>query len=224
MLTSQTSSSSATSLKNGDVKHSWEYPEKFKQCCVYLRKMFLHDVKFTVVVTSSYEIIECKKDEVVNYLNLKCHFADSSAEPVGSDIKFEVVIRDEIVLYALKIRSTLFGIERSLSQLKLLKSITNVKSFKITLDEPSNEPSFQVTFGDNQQLTTAFQDEAFEEFMRNKSTPDFQIIFDQATQKTKGAQLQLDKITAEIEKLDLELHGDKTLLPKLLLADVRSDL
>lgn len=227
MLTSQTSSGSATSLlplKNGDGKLSWEYPEKFKQCCVHLRKMFLHDVKFTVIVTSSHEIIECRKAEVVNYLNLKCHFTNSFAELVGSDIKFEVVIRDGIVIYALKIRSTLFGIERSSSQLKVLKSIANVKSFKITLDEPSNEPSFQVTFADNQQLTTAFQDEAYEDFMQNKSTPDFQIIFDQATRKTKGAQLQLDKITADIEKLDLELHGDKTLLPKMLLVEVRSDL
>lgn len=230
MLTSQTSSSSATSLssRNGESKKfKCKFPEKFKKSCVFSRKVFIEEASdeavVTVIITSLCELIECVDDVVTNYINLKhqveCKLAKENIS--AEDVDFEVIFLDSgAVVYVLQINSVLFGIERLSTQLKLLKTLTKVKSFKYKLDEQGSQIVIQVTFVDNKQLLTSFVDDDLEDLIRNTESSQFSNIFESASQKTEAARSQLDNISNDIEKMDLMMHGNMKMLPKLMLADV----
>lgn len=229
MLTSQTSSnSSLTSSNNGESKKLKHVPEKFKQSCVLSRKVFIDEPQnVTVIVTSRCELIECKEADVINYINLKCHVESILAKEriCAEDVELEVILRDSgAVVYVLKVNSVLFGIERLPSQLILLKTLTKVKSFKYKLHELTNEILVHVTFDDNNQLLTSFEDDELEDFMRNSDSEQFSSILEYASKKTESARCQLDNITNQIEQMDLMMHRNLKMLPKLMLADVSQTL
>lgn len=225
MLTSQTSSSSVSSLlstKNDKERsHPCDYPEKFKQNCVFSRKVFFDiDDCVMLIVTSLLELIECKEDEVVNYIDLKCH-CDAVRDKVGTkDVDFEVMLKDTGTVYALKIQSILFGIERNSSQLKLLKTISNVHSFKCQFDDASCEMVVQVTFSNRDEILTSFQDDEIEDFMRNKESPIFAEVFESARQISETARSHLNTLTKDIEDMSLLFYGRTRTIPKLMLDDV----
>lgn len=226
MLTSQTSSSSATSLtpsKNERPKRfKSELPEKFKESCVLSRKVLVEE-PVIVIITSLCEVIEFRNVEVINYFNFKCHIESELAKETinAEDVDLGVFFRDSgVIIYVLQVNSVLFAIERLSSQLRLLKTLTKVKSFKYKLDELTNMTSVQVTFENNKQLITSFDDNDLEDLMRNAASTEFLSFFECVSQKMEAARCHLDNITKDIEKMDLSLHGNLKMLPNLMLADV----
>lgn len=222
MLTSQTSSSSLPSAKNCEAEKNGILhllPEKFKTNCLFARKVLLEDdVSVNVIITSAFELIECKGREVINYINLKCHLPAELRSCTSVD--FDVIIqqgRTCRVVYALKIHSVLLGLERKASQMKVLKVLTGVKSFNLTLDEVRGQAAFRVTHDDGREILTNFVDSELECLMKNEK---FANIYESATRKTKAASLQLTNLNDEVEKLSLRLHEDRKMLPKLMLEDV----
>lgn len=224
MLTSQTSSSSPSSLFSsitGEKARGFGYPEKFKQNCIFSRKVFFDPENYvTVLITSLFELIECKPDEVVNYINLKSLCDNVKGSVSVEDVDFEVMIKDSGTVYALKLGSTLFGIERSSSQLKVLKTVKNVHSFKCLLDEGTLEMVAKVTFKDATKLVTSFQDDDLEEFIREKESPTFAEVYESARQISKTAASHLEKLTKEIEEMSLQLYGQTKTMPKIMLEEV----
>lgn len=219
MLTSQTSSGSATSLPMRKSEAGQECPEKFKQFMILCRKVFYDDPDdcLTVMVTSTCEVIECRGREVVNYINLTSQASSSSF----TDCDFEIFTRSSgDVVYALKIHSMLFGVGRSTSQLKLLKVLSNVDEFRVKLDELSSETSVQVTFGDRRQVVTRFQDEDLEEFLCNRDSDRFRNVFICARRRADEACEHLYKLTSEIHRMSLKLHEEQKMMPTLMLDDV----
>lgn len=219
MLTSQTSSSSLPSAKNGEAEKngiSALLPEKFKTNCLFARKVVSADV--IILITSNFELIECKGREVVNYINLKCHLP--AEPPTCTSVDFDVIIqqgRKCRVVYALKIHSVLLGLERKASQIRVLKVLTGVKSFNLTLDVVIGQAAFRVTHDDGKEILTNFVDSELGCLIRNEK---FASIHESATRKTKAASLQLANLNDEIEKLSLRMHEDRKLLPKLMLEEV----
>lgn len=227
MLTSQTSSSSATSLQSAESKKSsGTFPEKFKKSCVLARKVFLRDTHddrafLTVVITSSHELIECRGDEVTNYINLASHFK-SKSHASAVNVNFEVLFSDSEVVYSLKIHSFLFAIARSPSQLRLIETLQNVKSVKYKFHELSNEMSAQVTFLDNKQLITNFHDEHYKDLKSSVDSKTFSSIVENIARKTATAESYLEKVSNDIRQLSLAIQESS--LPKLLLEDVSCDV
>lgn len=225
VLTSQTSSSSLTSvLSPKNEKSTSDFPEKFKKCCVFSREVFLEDA-LTVIVTSEFELIECAQDKVTNYLNLKSKLSSDqiNLNVDSAKVQFDVVILDAInksVLYALRIDSVLFGIERTSSQLNLLEILTGVKTFKLETIGESNEPWLKVSFNDGTHKLTRFQDEGLEDFLQNKNSSQFEALFEAASTKTSAGLAELDKISRDIEKLDIAMYESSRTLPKLMMQDV----
>ena len=225
MLTSQKSSNlsnSSSVLARREVEISSGYPEKFKKSCLFSRKVFFDsDDCVTLLVTSLFELIECKDDEIVNCINLKglCDLKEITSK----DIQFKVIVKENGAIYALKIHSVLFGIERSSSQLKLLKTLTNVYSFKCQFDE-SFELVFQVTFDDESRLLTSFQDDDLEDFMNNKESETFADVYEKTRQISKTAATYLNTLTRNIEEMSLVLYGQTKTMPKLMLEDVSCKL
>lgn len=228
MLTSQTSSSSATSLKSVKAerkKSSEDFPEKFKKSCVLARKVFLresHDDRafLTVIITSYCELIECRGDEVINNMNLSSHFSNfpSSSSQVDLEVLLRVLFVGSEVVYSLKINSHLFAIERSSSQLRLIQTLQNVKSVKYKLDELSNEMSALVTLLCNKQFRTNFRDEHYEDLKSNVDSKTFSSIVENIAQKKATAESYLEKVTNDIQQISLTVQ--ESFLPKLLLGDV----
>lgn len=217
MFESQASSNSATSRSSVKKEDVSVFPEKFRRDSVLLRKVFFSDDQFqsqllqafSVMITSQCEVIECNKSgEITNYLNLQCHFPDELQIAKTENVDMEIIISDDSVLYAVKINSMLFGIERKKSQLKLLKVLTKVNSFNRVVDENSGDISILVIFDDNKQQLTKFLDNELEDFMRNKNSSRFNSVFEYVTQKTAAAQIQLDNLTSEIEEMSLKLQQE----------------
>lgn len=221
MLRSQTSSGSVTSqqsTKNQDDKRQSMIPEKFRKNSVISRKVFLEAIEFYLIVTSDYEIVECKDGEILNYLNLQRHFPDDEVQSVKvKNVDIEVIVGDgDSVVYAVKIGSILFGVERRSAQLKMLKVLTKVYSMKCVVNRNTSDISVLVTFTDKKRLLTNFLNEELECFMQNKNTETFNSVFECVAQKTTIAQGHLDKLTKEIEEISLKLRE----IPSSMLQDV----
>lgn len=226
MLESQTSGSSTTSFplsKNENVKQSSTFPEKFRDVSLLTRKIFFAGEFHRVLITSQCEFVVLKSDEIVNSMNLQSHFLSEEVKIVkAEDVDFEAIIHCDSVVYAVKINSLLFGIERRSSQLKLLKVLTKVKSVKLAVDDNIGEVSFLVVFDDNKQQLTKFLDDELEDFLRNKrSSSVFESIFECVNQKTASAQDQLNILGREIEEMKMKLHGE---VPATMLQDVNFQL
>lgn len=207
------------SPKSGENKRSQDFPAKFKDS-ILKRKIVIDDRVTTIIVTSLYELIECQGYEVINYINLKFHIPHEQ-RTAFSDVDVDVIQSSKLFVYALKINSIMFGIERSSSQLKVVKVLTNVKSFSLIVDETFGDIAAKIVFADNKELITRFQDDDVECFMRNtKDTLKFKELYHYATQKREEARQLLKSITSDVEKMSLAIHGDNKSLPKTMLADV----
>jgi predicted house-cleaning noncanonical NTP pyrophosphatase (MazG superfamily) len=222
MLGSPTSSGSVTSLmstKNQDKKRQSMLPEKFRKNSIITRKVFLDEEEFYSIITNDCELIECKDGEILNYLNLQSHFPDDEVQIAKKkNVDIEIIIGEgDSAVYAVKIDSMLFGIERRSAQLKMLKVLTKVYSIKCVVDRDTGDISVLVTFTDKKKLLTNFLDEQLECFMQNKNTETFNSVLECVTQKTTSAQNQLDKLTQEIEEISLKLQGE---IPSSMLQDV----
>lgn len=130
-----------------------------------------------------------------------------------------MIIKDNAAIYALKILSTLFGIERSSSQLKLLKCLTNVRSIKCQIEQSSGM-MIEVRFDNRKKILTSFQDDDFEDFIRDKESPKFAPVFKNARQISETARFHLNTFTREIEEMSLVLCGQTRTMPKLMLQEV----
>lgn len=230
MLTSQTSSSLlASQISSGSLgstprnRDSNDIPEKFKECCVLKREVYLVDEVLTLIVSSEMELIECARGEVTNYLNIKATVGDEIAKQCvvsSENLQFDVILAPETVLFVLRMNSILFGIERKPSQLKLLKTLTNVNTFKLKIVDESNDPWIEVLFNDGYVKLTQFQDEEFEDFLLNKNSDKFSELYQAASDKTAEGLRELNQLSREIEKLDSIIQESSRILPKLMLQDV----
>lgn len=219
MLTSQTSSSSASSVlspKHEEARYPEELPQKFRNCFVYFRKVYFLDETVNLIITNC-EVIESKRSEVVNYLNLANHCQElQNISP--SDVDFDSIVQQDLSFYVLKIRSKLFAIQRRSSQLKLIKILNNVKCFMPVVDK-AGELTVEVTFNDASKQLTSFRDELLEEFLRQRHSDKFSSIFNCVQHKTKSVQASLRSVTDEVERMDRILFGNSKFLPKMLLDD-----
>lgn len=224
MLESQTSSSSATSflsIKDNDSDERSGFPEKFQKVSVLTRKVFFSDDCVKVMITNLGEMIECKNSEVVNYLNFQCHVPSDEVPIITAEnVEFEVMISDSALVYAVKIESTLFGILRKSSQLKVVKVLTKVKSIKSEVNEESGEICLRVTFNDQKQLVTNLLDDDYQALTGRYNTARFRDIFEYGSQKIEAAEAQLNNLTKKLEELSLKLQNN---VPATMLRDV-SDL
>lgn len=221
MLESQTSSSSATSFfstKNDDSIQSSGFPEKFHKVSILTRKVFFRQDFFEVMITNLCEIIECKNGEVINYLNFQCHLPSDEVPVVkGENVELEMMISESSLVYAVKIATTLVGILRQSSQLKVVKVLTKVKSINSEVNEESGEISLRVIFNDQKQLLTNFLDDGYQALMGENNAERFKSIFECVSQKTAAAEAQLNNLTREIEEMSLELQSK---VPATMLRDV----
>lgn len=222
MLESQTSSSSAASFqsaRNENLKDSSVFPEKFRDNSLLSRKVFFDEESFVyVMITSRCELIECKNMEIVNYVNLQSHFSGEEVDVVKpEEVEFEFMISDGSVVYALKVNSKLFGIERKASQLKVLKVFEKVSSIRCAVEENYGEISMLVTFQDQKEQLTSFLEEDHEEFNRKRDTPRFHSIYECVAQKIEAAQNQLNNLQKETEEMNLKLQPE---VPSTMLQDV----
>jgi uncharacterized protein YbaR (Trm112 family) len=222
MLTSQTSSSSATSVlspRNRELFKSLRVPEKFKADCIFARKIFIDDdFVVTVIISSRCELIECQDEEIINSIALKSYLPIGNNVINSEDVKLEVLIESsENVIYGLKVNSIVFGIERSFSQLKLFKVLPNVKLIKLVVCPVNRDACFLVKFNDNRKFRTKFKDEELESFMQNRLTEKFSNIYESANSKIETVRQKLGSITSELEEMSLKIQQE---MPKLMLDDV----
>lgn len=222
MLESQPSSISISSVQSQpkeDSLFSSVFPEKYKS--IVSKKYFdKFSCSIEVMISSECEVIECRKGEVINYLDLKGYFNRKiPANLKNENVKFDIILSEDCTIYVIKINSTLFGVERKSSQLKVLKVHQNVKSMEFALDESSNKNDVLVliTFNDNKQQLTKFLDEDLEEFLKNNNSQQFQGILESVSQKTIVAQTQLNNLNREIEEMMLKLRPE---IPSTMLSDV----
>lgn len=214
---SQTSTPSVKSYSSNSNGNSIQtFPEKNKTA-VLKRKVCVESLIVDVMITSECEVIKCQKSEVVNYLNLKTHFQNNSQIVDKENVKFEVVVENDFTIYAVKIHSTLFGIERKSSQLKVLKVLEKVNSVQRAVDS-SGEVYVLVTYNDNNQELTKFLDDSLEEFLKNKNSSQmFQSIYESVSKKTAVVMTQLKDLNREVEELGLKLSSR---IPAKMLQDV----
>lgn len=220
MLGSQCSAStSRTSLFSNDGESDvdgFRLPEKYRESCCLARKIFLDRESSYVdlVITDKCEIIECQLGEVVNYLK----FSDEIKSTVPKFENFDVLICDDgRIIYAVKFNSTLIGLERKTSQLEILKTFSNVQSFKKHFDSVNNEIGFLLTFLDVTQKFTTFLDDDYENFLNNRNSEVFSSIFKNVHAKREAAERYLLTLTKEIEELRLKKIAQ---VPKNFLTDV----
>lgn len=175
-------------------------------------------MKVIILVTSSFELIECENSDISNYLNLSCHCQD--IQSVNSeDVDFDPVFLDrDSVLYVLRIKSTLFGCSRSKSQLKLLKVLNSVRTFKPNIDD-DGEISVEVTFDNGVKQSTTFGDDKVEKFLSSRHSEKFSGLFEAARNKTNSAKAKLADVTSEIAVLDAKISEGSKCLPKAMLED-----
>lgn len=219
MFSSQTSSASSASSQRAEFVYPEGLPEKFRKQCIYSRQVdFFDDSSVTILVTTLFELIECKNSDVSNYLNLSCHCQDIQSVTT-EDIDFDPVFLDcESVLYVLRIKSILFGCSRSRSQLKLLKVLISVSAFMPNIDD-DGEIFVEVTFINGEKQKTTFDDGKVEKFISSRHSEKFSGIFQAAKQKTNCVKAKLADVTSEIAVLDSKIHEDSKCLPKLMLED-----
>lgn len=224
MLSSQPSTGSLNSCPSNGHKNSsrpLDYPEKFKQNCTFSRKVFLNKKNYVyIIVTSLFELIECKGREVINYINLKRLLPVEIGSITDKDVDFEVILNSNTVVYALKIHSILIGVERSSSQLKILKLLSKVKSFECKLSELSSEPLLEVTFDDERKILTNFQDDDLENVMQGGDLRKFHNLLRGTELRKKSVEVHLNKLTEEVNNLSLKMLAERKIMPKLLLEDV----
>jgi hypothetical protein len=133
------------------------------------------------------------------------------------NVELEVmVLSDGFSIYALKINSKLFGIERKSSQLKVLKVLENVTSNQSVVDD-CGDVVILVTFNDNRQQLTKFLDDDLEEFLKNKSSQRFNEIYESVSQKETTVRNQLKVLKKEVEELSLKLREE---IPVTMLHEV----
>lgn len=218
MFSSQASSTSSASSQRREFVYPEGLPEKFREQCIYSRQVeFFDDSSVTILVTSSFELIECEDSDVSNYLNLSCHCQDIQSVTT-EDIDFDPVFLDSECVYVLRIQSTLFGCSRSRSQLKLLKVLNSVSAFMPNIDD-DGEISVEVTFNYGVKQKTTFDEEKAEKFMSSRHSEKFSGIFQAAKQKTNCAKAKLTNVTSEIAVLDSKIHEDSKCLPKVMLEE-----
>lgn len=223
MLKSQNSScslSSAPSLRYGDVNYPKELPQKFKDSCVLSRKFSgFNEEPLVIIITNLFELIECCDSVVVNYINLSSYFSEFE-KVTSSDIEFDPIFQGtSTFLFLLKIKASLFGIERCTSQLKFLSVINQVKSFKQVIDD-SGRISVEVTLADRTKKLTSFLDDDFDDVINNSTK--FSALFESVKHKSEIAEAQLNSVISDIEQLDALIYGSSKMLPKLMTEDVRS--
>lgn len=214
MLESQASSNSISSLKIEDSKRSSLFPEKFI-AVAYKRIYFDNRLISDLIVTSEYELVECSNGEVVNYMNLKGYFPENNLQILREEnVEIEFILDEDQTIYAIKINSTLFGILRKHSQLKLLKVIEKVKTIQNVVEDETGDILLEVTSNDNKKHLTTFLDE---DFLKNKSSQRFNGIFERVAQAKVAAETHLSNLTREVEEMSLKLRGE---IPAMMLQDV----
>ncbi|CRL06911.1 CLUMA_CG019805, isoform A [Clunio marinus] len=222
MITSQTSSSSLNSVSSLTNEISSGYPEKFKECCVIARKVYIdhreNKKSLTVIVTSHCELIECIENEVSNYINFNHEVTSiEDNEFITSDnVDFDVMtLISDIVVYVVRIKSVLLTIKRKSSQLKILKVFSNVDSFNIKYNKNENSAAIFVTFHDKSQRKINPHCDDLDDLNCIKSEK-FMKMIQYATGKSKKARFLLESISKDIE----ELHFMSTKhLPRVLLSE-----
>lgn len=219
MFNSQTSSASSASSNREAAVYPPGLPEKYREKCIFSRQVdFFDDSSVTILVTSDFELIECEDSDVSNYLNLACHCKDIESVTT-EEVDFSPVFLDsESVLFVLRIKSRLFGCDRSRSQLKLLKVLNSVRSFSPYIDD-DGEISVEVTYNNGVKQTTTFCDDEVESFMSNRHSDKFSNIYQSARRRIHSAEAKLADVMSEIAVLDSKINGDSKCLPKLMLED-----
>lgn len=213
MLTSQASSSSASLILSPESKCQYPagLPEKFRENFVFCSEIFLLEDSVHLIFTDLLEIIEVKQSEVTNYFSLS-EYKDELPNVSPRDISFESIIQDrEIALFVLKIKSKLFGFQRSSSQLKLQEVLNHVKSFKPIIDQ-GGDITVEVTFVDQSTKLTSFGDENLEKFMRERHSERFSGIYNYV-------QLKSEKLEGILQGIVEDIDQHSTMLPKFLLED-----
>lgn len=216
-LSATTSKTSISSTDTVDLFDSHQLPEKYRENCVLARKIFVNNAESDYVdllITDNLELVECQQGEVVNYLNLSDEI-DSNRRKVEV-VLFHVVFTDDDdrVIYAIKFNTTLIGVERRTSQLKVVGREKNVASVRKHFCNKKREIGFLVTFNDNREKFTKFLDEEHESFVNNEN---FHEIYKSVKCKKEAVESMLAEVSQEIAVLQQKQTAD---VPKSLLSDV----
>lgn len=193
------------------------YPEKFKENLFIKNVVFVDGEVSIVILTSLFELIECRGKEVLNYINLKC-YCDFGASTKSEDIDFQELFEgSESVIFYVKIKSILFEIERKTSDLKVSKVLRSVKRLKLVFDQPTGEVAVEVTYEDNTRKLTRLKDDESDIVISNKKS--FSIICRSVSGRHKAIDSHLSVVTKQIASASLTIYGDKKMLPKALLEE-----
>lgn len=215
-LSASASKTSISSTDTADLFDNYQLPEKYRENCIFARKIYVNNEKSYVdlLITNNLEIVECQESEIVNYLNLSDEITSHGLSRVEV-VSFDVVITsDDRVIYAIKFNTTLIGVERKNSQLKVVVREKNVASLKKHFCNDKREVGFLLTFSDNREKFTNFLDEEYETFINNEN---FFEIYKNVKAKKETVESMLHRVSQEIEVLQ---QKEIAKVPKDLLSDV----
>lgn len=193
-----------------------DVPERFKNVCGKIVKIFHQNKKILFILTEKSELIECQNKEVRCYLNL-IQYDSRKLIAFTKNTRMDVIQRiDRLVICLIHFKSTFFAIARTESTgFIILSVIHNLVRIQVNGSAVHYDPIISL-FHNNYEEKTSFYKQQSDSSFQQKYSDEFKKIEKSLNRKKKHLWKYIENIKRQ-QKLKIYCTiGNQKFLPRLM--------